>query len=111
MPVIGWYEYLFVTKLSPAGCKLRENLRRNIYRLVCVVTEHTFMLGSIFGKQSTCLNADGVGVNCIFVISFMSWHDDMLKYNSRSVSCLSLSSMQLQTFSKTYVGLAGAGTL
>ncbi len=85
-----------------------ENLRRNIYRLVCVVTEHTFMLGSIFGKQSTCLNADGVGVNCIFAISLMSWHDDIWKYNSRSVSCLSLSTMQMQTFSKMYVGLAGA---
>lgn len=85
-----------------------ENLRKNIYRLVCVVTEHTFMLGSIFGKQSTCLNADGVGVNCIFAISFMSWHDDILKYNSRSVSCLFLSTMQMQTFSKMYVGLAGA---
>ncbi len=25
LPVIGWYEYLFVTKLSPAGCKWRES--------------------------------------------------------------------------------------
>ncbi len=66
------------------------------------------MLGSIFGKQSTCLNADRVGVNCIFAISLKSWHDDIWKYNSRSVSCLSFLTMQMQTFSKMYVGLAGA---
>lgn len=61
---------------------------------VRVVTEHTFMLGSIFGKQSTCLNADRVGVNCIFAISFMS--EMMMMMMSRNIIqdqylvCLSL---------------------